>query len=255
MKTAYSLIGLVLLGYTGVACAQQTFYPSAGRSTLVSDSAYEKSIWSVEVAGNANFAMKDIMDGDWGKSPRVHTYGADITLVRSYSQHVSFNLRFAYSYGSDSYDEPTNAGAVEGVPPVDVTVTETARSDSFDVNNFSLMPGVRFTIPLEEDDGTHDHLYPAFYAGLNAGVMARSIKCEGVSADVATSSHDSSIGLAYSAEVGLRLPLSDQFEVFAAYQIGGSTARPSIRFSDASDSVSSHHQYYNTARIGFSYTF
>lgn len=250
IKTAYSLIGLVLLGYTGVACAQQTFYPSPGRCTPVNNGTCEKPTWSVEVAGNANFAMKDIMDSEWGESPSVHTYGADVTLVRNYSQHVSFNLRFAYSYGNDSYD-----GTVDGVMAEDGTVPQVAFSDSFDVNNFSLMPGVRYTIPLEEDDGDHDNLHPALYVGLNAGLLARNIKCEQTLGADVVRAHDSSVGLAYSAEIGLRFPLSDQVEVFAAYQIGGSTAHPSLRFSDTGDSVSSHHQYYNTARIGLSYTF
>ncbi len=228
MKTAYTLIGLALIGYAGVAAAQQPYYPATGQTTYVRYVPDEAPVWAVELAGNANFAMKDIMDGEWGESTQVHTYGADVTLVRKLSQHFSCNLRLGYSYGSDSC------------------------GGDFEVNNYSLMPGVRFTIPLEEDTGMHEQLYPSVFAGINVGVLSRGLKYEN---HFDVSSHDSAFGLGYSAEIGIRVPIADRFEVIAAYQVSGSTSQPSIRYGETTESVSAHYQYYNTARLGFSYTF
>ncbi len=205
------------------------------------------SPWSVEIAAAANFATRPIMRADWEENaPKVNTYGADITLSRTLVKGLSANIRLSFASGEDSFTE-TDYGTY---------------SEHYKVTDFALMPGLRYTLPVTT--GT------SVYLGANIGILSRSLKSRESDTgllspeepsssytDNTTKWHDSALAFAYCAEIGLRCNITPSLALFAAYQISGSSARPKRTPQDEwdTDTYTSPRQYYNTIRLGLSYTF
>ena len=222
--------------------------PVAAPTPTVTTAAKTPSPWSVEIAAAANFATRPIMRADWEElAPKVNTYGADITLSRTLVKGLSANIRLGFACGENSFTE-TDSGTY---------------SERYKVTDFSLMPGLRYTFQLSGRTSC--------FLGANIGLLSRNLKCREFSAwsvvgpepdspasvySETTKWHDSDYAFAYSAEIGVRFSISPRTEVFVAYQISGSSARPQrLPQVEGDDTYSSPHQYYNTVRCGLSYTF
>ncbi len=173
-----------------------------------------------EVAGVYNYAHNDLFAENYVKD--IDTYGADITAVYALSDKHSLNLRLGYTFG----DEAITYGVVR---------------NETDVHTFSLMPGYRYTQPITEK--------LAAYAGVNVGLVNVSVKDRWTAPGAVEGAHDSEYGLGYSAEIGLRYEVAENWEVFAAYQLSGSTATPAPEMRDT------HKQLYSGVRVGAGFKF
>ena len=185
--------------------------------------------YSIEAAVSYNFAARDIFRfGDF-KGPRVDTLGVDLTGMYTVNENSSFNLRFGFATGSDSksYDDFFSLRAR--------------------VNNFYLMPGYRYTMPLGD--------YISGFIGVNIGVINQSVKLKLTDEDYIDKAHGSDYGFAYSAEAGLRYEISKHFDVFVAYQFFGSTAEVGGSHDHDSDIAEMRSQLYHCVRAGVSFDF
>lgn len=185
--------------------------------------------YSIEAAVSYNFAARDIFRfGDF-KGPKVDTLGVDVTGMYTVTENSSFNLRFGFATGSDSttYDDFFRFRAR--------------------VNNFYLMPGYRYTMPLGD--------YTSGFIGVNIGIINQSIKLKLTDEDFADKAHGSDYGFAYSAEAGLRYEISKHFDIFVAYQFFGSTAEVGGSHDHDSDIAEMRSQLYHCVRAGVSLDF
>lgn len=167
---------------------------------------------------------------------QVGTIGGDITGVYNLDENQAVTLRFGYSWGSEKWATGYEDMGVEGW---------NASSHKVRIHTFSLMPGYRYTQPLCDK--------VSWFVGANVGVANASYKLtnygEGVYMEAPWSgkysSHKSDWGFAYSAEAGVRYALTEQLDVFCAYQFTGNTATPKdhgYRFL--------HRQYAHGVRAG-----
>ena len=117
------------------------------------------------------------------------------------------------------------------------------------LNNYSLMPGYRFTQPITNK--------LAAFAGANVGVLSSSEKSRVALRGKAignypesAKSHNTDFGFAYSAEVGLKYDLCPNTYVFGAYEFSGNTTAPK-----AYHGWRSKHPVYNGVRAGLGINF
>ncbi len=177
-----------------------------------------------ELAGVYAFANRSIFN--YGPGKEIDVYGGDITAVHKMDKNNSLNLRLGYSFG----DKAAYAYGYK---------YET------DVHSFYLMPGYRYTHALTDKT--------SLYLGANIGVTNLSVK-DHVRGPLGTaSSHNSEYGFGYSGEIGLRYAISENCELFAAYEFVGSTASPRIQYNGAS--FGTRDQTYHAIRAGASFRF
>lgn len=184
--------------------------------------------YALEIGGNYNFAAKDIVKHELGSVPEVDTWGVDLTGIYNFNENHSVNLRFGYNRGCAS-------------------LLEDGLKQRYVLNNFSLMPGYRYTHPITEAT--------SFFIGGNVGIMNESLKlrlCEGD--EVFGKVHDSDWGFAYSAEAGFKFDLCPRSYVFVAYEFTGNTAKPKPTFADGFG-LRAKHQIANGVRAGLGMKF
>lgn len=172
-----------------------------------------------------------------GTHKQVGTIGGDITGVYNLDENQAVTLRLGYSWGGEKWAIPGEDWGEEGW---------WGGSEKVRLHTFSLMPGYRYTDAITEQ--------VSWYVGANVGVANASYKLtgygEGEFMEVGhftdkQCDHKSGWGFAYSAEVGLRYALTEQLDVFCAYQFTGNTVSPKFdgfRFS--------HRQYAHGIRAG-----
>ena len=175
------------------------------------------SPWSIELAATYTWGVPDIYQY---VSPcqEIKSIGADITGVYAIDEHNAVTLRFGYTWGGEKF-----AWDEEWIKTR--------------IHTFSLMPGYRYTSPI------CDQL--SWFVGANVGIANASYKITEYDQEDKDSAHKSGWGFAYSAEIGLRYELTENLDVFCAYQYGGNTASPKEegnRFA--------HRQHGHTARVG-----
>ncbi len=179
---------------------------------------------SVELAAGYGLSNTDIYKGAESKEIDVYTF--DITAVYAINDKHSVNLRFGYAFGDECQR-------------VDYSSIET------DVHTFTLMPGYRYTHALTEKT--------AAYIGANVGVANVSVKdCEDYPG-YRFKSHGSDYGFAYSAEIGLRHEICENWALFATYMFCGSTAEPDVKGEYYT--APTHKQRYHVFRVGAAYEF
>lgn len=183
---------------------------------------------SLEVAGVYRFASRYIMSDDFVYGKKIDTYGGDLTLVYGLNDNWSANLRIGYTFG-DEVDR--DYGCRQEV----------------DLHTFTIMPGLRYTTPLNDTWSV--------YGGVNMGVANESVKYRMYAPlDKWTEKfHDSEWNFAVSAEVGLRYKVSENTEIFAAYEFYGSVATPLL--GDEWTRLDTHRQTYHGIRTGVSIKF
>ncbi len=217
MKKTLALIALAAPALAGTKTVVATVpAPAPAPAPIVSP-------WAVEVGTGYNFASKDLFKGDEDQK-KVNTWGWDLTGVYKLDENNALTLRLGYAYGSRKQDDDYR----------------------FKVNNWSLMPGYRYTYALDDQW--------SLFAGVNVGVtnMKWRVTGEGEATD------KSGWGFGYSAELGVRYAINTNWDVFAAYQFSGSTASPKYTWTDGNTfehSVKSKAQNYHGVRIGVGYTF
>lgn len=191
---------------------------------------------SLELGVGYNFAGRDLTKEGDGIS--VDTLNVDLTAVWELNENNALTLRFGYATGSDDDSE--------AVSDINSYMYDRVRAR---VNDFYLMPGYRYTMPVTET--------VSLFAGANVGLANSSIKAKnewnysspsGIDSGV-EHFHGSDWGFAYSAEVGVRYAINSTVDVFAAYQFFGSTARPRIDVGNG-EQVSTHHQISHGVRVG-----
>ncbi len=209
---------------------------AAPAATTIVPAPKEACPLSWELGVGYNFASRDLAKSIDGLS--VDTLNVDLTAVWELNANNALTLRFGYATGSDDISEAES--------DIDYYTYDRARAR---VNNFYLMPGYRYTMPVTET--------VSLFAGANIGLANSSIKAKdewnystyGVDDAGIEHFHGSDWGFAYSAEVGVRYAISSTVDVFAAYQFFGSTARPKIGIGDG-EHVSSRHQISHGVRVG-----
>lgn len=186
---------------------------------------------SLEIAGAYNFATRNIlkdMAPDW--KSKVDTIGVDLTGVYSLNANNAVTLRFGYAYGDDKLSD-------EGF------------SETYTLNTFYLMPGYRYTTSIA--DGLN------FFAGANVGLINHSLKdkvrYEPTEFAFADNTHASAWGVAYSAEIGLTCDLCENTYLLVAYQLSGSSAKPKLGETPATNTA--RKQYYQSIRAGIGFKF
>lgn len=207
----YTLIAM-MLGLAGVATAGQSVVAQAPVQVAATT-----PVWGVEVAGNYNFGLGQFLKkgNALGKKNHVNTVGGDITGVYNIDENNAVTLRFGYNYGSDKF------AMWSPIPSVGLSARERLHS-------FTLMPGYRYTVALDERWSV--------FAGANVGLAANSVKLsEHVSidrrSDMTFNAHKSAWGLAWSVEAGAKYQLDANWYAFGAVSYSGNTARPSVRFN------------------------
>ncbi|MCH5284155.1 MAG: outer membrane beta-barrel protein [Akkermansiaceae bacterium] len=181
--------------------------------------------YSLELGVSYNFAARDLVRTNDANGPKVDTLGVDLTGVYTVNDNSSFNLRFGFATGSDDKGNGEFGNDVR-------------------VNNFYLMPGYRYTHRMSE----HVH----GFIGANIGVINESLKYKYTTPLETRRYHGSEYGFAYSAEAGLKFYLTQNFDLFLAYQFFGSTAEPGLNSIEGSNTRS---QLYHCIRGGVSFDF
>lgn len=191
--------------------------------------------WGVELGVSYISAVTKIMksqDLGWGDSPKLTGVGVDLTGLYNLNKNHAFALRLEYDNSDGSYTWPPN------------------EEESYRLHSVSMMPGYRFTQALSST--------VSCFAGANIGLACSSLKYKDTWGNdsgkwMRVSMHDTSWGLAYSAEVGLRLALSSHVDLFVAYRFMGNTSRPRLRDTDGV--CRTHTQHNHTVRGGVGVTF
>ena len=217
MKKTLALIALAAPALAGTKTVVATVpAPAPAPAPIVSP-------WAVEVGTGYNFASKNLFKGDEDQK-KVNTWGWDLTGVYKLDENNALTLRLGYAYGSRKQDDDARAK----------------------VNNWSLMPGYRYTYALDDQW--------SLFAGVNVGVTNMKWRITGGG----EATDKSGWGFGYSAELGVRYAINTNWDVFAAYQFSGSTASPKYTWTDGNTfehSIEAKSQNYHGVRIGVGYTF
>ena len=217
MKKTLALIALAAPALAGTKTVVATVpAPAPAPAPIVSP-------WAVEVGTGYNFASKDLFKGDEDQK-KVNTWGWDLTGVYKLDENNALTLRLGYAYGNRKQDDDVR----------------------FKVNNWSLMPGYRYTYALDDQW--------SLFAGVNVGVTNMKWRITGDFPAV----EKSGWGFGYSAELGVRYAINTNWDVFVAYQFSGSTASPKYTWDAGNgftESTKAKAQNYHGVRIGVGYTF
>lgn len=195
--------------------------------------------WGVELAGTYNWGLNQLFKNNaMGKKNHVNTVGGDITGVYNIDENNAVTLRFGYGYGSDKY------GVSFGEYIPGGTVRER-------LNAFTLMPGYRYTVALDEKWSV--------FGGVNVGLAANRLEVSETyhinERDTVTAkTHKSAWGFAWSAEVGAKYQINETVGVFVAGSYSGNTARPSLSYNGHSVGKMKT-QGYLGVRAGVSFSF
>ena len=149
------------------------------------------SAFAIEVGPNYT-SMIDGID----EKMDIDTVGVDVTGVYNIDSNWAVTLRFSWATG-----DKTEYDIVEGIKR--------------DVTNWSIAPGIRYTVGLTENLSA--------FAGANVGYGNTDIK---LSVEGYSESIDDS-GLTYGIEAGLKYDLCESVYLYGAAQYWGTTAQPS----------------------------
>lgn len=162
-----SVVPVVLFSAAGLACDSDAVY--APEDAVGADAAAR---WGMEVAVVYNHAFTDIRRHS--PAPRIDTWGADVTgLYRVRGNHFA-TFRFGYTYGAE---------------------------DGFDLQQFVLAPGYRYSRVLGEDW--------CVFAGVHAGLGISVLDSPGAAhRSYAISRKDDMANVVCGAELGARYEIA-----------------------------------------------
>ena len=215
MKKTLALIALAapaLAGTKTVVATVPAPAPTPAPAPIVSP-------WAIEVGTGYNFASKDLFKGVEDQK-KVNTWGWDLTGVYKLDENNALTLRLGYAYGSRKQDNDIR----------------------YKVNNWSLMPGYRYTYALSDK-------WFAF-AGANVGLV--SFAWLDKEKEDLGNNHKSGWGFGYSAELGVRYAVCGNWDAFVAYHFSGDTASPRyiVTRGGQSTSIRPKKQNFHGVRIG-----
>lgn len=190
------------------------------------------SPYTFEVSVAYDFAINDIVkDSDIGE---LNTCSLELTGVYTLDEHRAITLRFGYGFGNpdNSFSEDTGYGVYTW-------------NEEWELSRLSLMPGYRYTNVLNEKT--------KYFVGANIGLVQQSVKFTYSDLAGSESWSDSSIGIGYSAEIGLQYKYSEKVTLLVAYQLSGSTNE--TEFDVWGEKISTEKQMYHTFRAGVSIKF
>ena len=199
--------------------------------------AAQQSRYAIELGVAGNFAVKSITSDAAISGVRLHTYGADLTGVRYLGTRGRHALTLRLGYATGSAEEEDFIGNAYYTMKGSVTHT-------------TLRPGYRYSRPVAGK--------VKLIAGVHAGLSCLSAHDREEWGDAAwVNIRKTAYGLAYAAEVGFSWKRSAHVNYFIAYQFGGSTARPTLKWSDGEATYTTrlNAQQYHSVRIGVSYHF
>lgn len=191
-----TLILALALGFAPAFAGQATLVelpntaPVAATPAVVAP-ACTGSAFAIEVGPNYT-SMIDGIDEEMD----IDTVGVDVTGVYNIDSNWAVTLRFSWATG-------------------DKTEYDMGESFKWDVTNWSIAPGIRYTVGLTENLSA--------FAGANVGYGNTDIKLsfEGYSESIDDS------GLTYAIEAGLKYDLCESVYLYGAAQYWGTTAQPS----------------------------
>lgn len=191
-------------------------------TVIPAPAAQPAAAWSVELSGANLFATKSLMGGN---TTKFNIWGPELTGVYSFDEHHAFTLR-----GSALYGRHTRAGF--GAPYL---------NDPYNIAlgklDLAIMPGYRYSFKVAENTN--------LYTGVNVGVIFTDINKHHSWGLVG----DKAWGVAASAEFGVNYALNDKWSIFAAYQLSGDTARPTV------NGHKQEAQVYHGVRVGIGFKF
>ena len=189
----HTLILALALGLAPAFAGQATLVELPNTTPAVVAPACTGSAFAIEVGPNYTSMIDGIEEG-----MDIDTVGVDVTGVYNIDSNWAVTLRFSWATG-------------------DKTVFHNGIGENFkwDVTNWSIAPGIRYTVGLTENLSA--------FAGANVGYGNTDIKwsIEGYSG-----SFDDS-GLIYGIEAGLKYDLCESVYLYGAAQYWGTTAQPS----------------------------
>lgn len=177
--------------------------------------------WAVEVSVANVFATKTLFGAD---TKKFNLAGPELTGVYTLNQNSAFTLRGSALYGRHGHSGIDDAGYTHPLGKLDLI----------------LMPGYRYTHTVSPNTSV--------YAGVNVGVIFTDVN-KRHSYKLNISGEESAIGLAASAELGVKYSINKAWYVLAAYQISGDTARPTVY------DVKQESQFYHGFRLGVGHEF
>jgi len=224
------------------ATAPAAIAPTAATPAAATPVAATPCTLTFELGVGYNFATRHLAPGSDELNPKIDTLNIDLTAVRKLTEQHALTLRFGYAGGTDSVTESTT-WVEEGY-----TIRDSYRVHAR-VNNFYLMPGYRFTQALTDS--------VSLFAGANIGIANSSVKVKdtwetsgaGYSYGESYKAHGSEFGFAYSAEIGIRYAITPAWDIFVAYQLFGSTAKPDVDYGDG-DVEKTRQQLSHGVRVG-----
>lgn len=180
------------------------------------------SPWGLEASVVSVYATGNFIGNS---TKRFNLAGPELTLVYNKNKNHAFTLR-----GSALYGRHGNAGVdYDGYP------RPLAKLD------LMLMPGYRYTHSVAPRTSV--------YGGFNVGVIFTDVN-KHHHYIINGGGEESEWGLAASAELGVRYDIDTNWDVFAAYQLSGDTARPTI------DTMGKQRgQMYHGFRVGIGHRF
>ncbi len=207
--------------------ATTTYYTYDPVPASMEEDGEGSAVHSIEITASYNFPSTHIMQASGrDSSPQVETVGIDASWLHHFNPHHAIVVRFSYLTGEDK-------------------VADEYETEKFRVNQLAFMPGYRYTRALTPTT--------SFFVGANVGINTSSLKYKDLWERGSESLHDSSTGFAYSAEIGLKLALTDSVDVSLGYRFSGSTARPIL--DDHTERCKTARQNYHSVLLGVSCSF
>lgn len=150
--------------------------------------------------------------------------GPELTYVHNYDCRNAFTLRGSALFGRHRNAVVDDKGDLRSAGKLDLM----------------LMPGYRYTYAYSPN--------VSLFAGANVGLIFTDINKQHTY-NLNGGGEESDLGFAASAEVGVKYNINFKWDVFAAYQFSGNTARPKV-YGHRQNT-----QFYNGFRIGVGYRF
>ena len=202
------------------------------------EEAGQKDGFGLELNAAYNFALRDVYKYDEGSSPKVNTYGIDLTALYALNENHSFNIRLGWTTGDDSISE-----SEEGFNT----------TDKWEVQNIYIMPGYRYTTKLTDS--------LSLFAGANIGLAQTKVTSkyssswEGVSEG--EKDDKSKWGFAWSAEIGLQQKITETGHITLGVQLMQLLGRPDFGGDDGEgyESDKTESQLNLGVRLGYSCQF
>lgn len=192
----HTLILALALGFAPAFAGQATLVELPNTTPAVVAPACTGSAFAIEVGPNYTSMIDGIEEG-----LDIDTVGVDVTGVYNIDSNWAVTLRFSWATGDKTeYYNDIN------------------ESYKWDVTNWSIAPGIRYTVGLTENLSA--------FAGANIGYGNTDFKVS-TEIDSWSESFDDS-GLIYGIEAGLKYDLCESVYLYGAAQYWGTTAQPSI---------------------------